>query len=123
MKSLIGPLFVQSLLLSSALAFPAQGDLRKRQTVVTELPSGPVPGDPRGPTSLNGFNSVAATQTPTVEPIDFTLAPGQGDDADLGIYIDGSKAENLQPVRGPPDQIPTDPGPSEYSSLCLGRLS
>lgn len=57
----------------------------------------------------------ATTQIPASE---FQLAPGQEEDADLGLYLDFTGVENFQPIRGSTDS-PTDPGPrtSQYEQL------
>ncbi|KAL4882186.1 RmlC-like cupin domain-containing protein [Aspergillus karnatakaensis] len=47
--------------------------------------------------------------TDTSTEIEFTLAPGQKDDKDLGIYLDFSEIENPQPIRG--SLGGSDPGP------------
>jgi hypothetical protein len=80
-------------------------------------PSGPpgASGSLRGPASLAGNQPglVIPTEPSTVIPPDeFQLAPGQSEDADLGLYLDLSTVENPQPIRGG-DTAPTDPGPRE----------
>ncbi|KAK4626927.1 Oxalate decarboxylase OxdD [Fulvia fulva] len=79
------------------------------------LPSGPAgaSGSRRGPTSLlgNSPGNPVNTQLPATVPKDqHTLAPGQSEDEDLGLYLDLSEIENPQPSRGGTD-APTDPGP------------
>ncbi|KAK4628621.1 Oxalate decarboxylase OxdD [Fulvia fulva] len=79
------------------------------------LPSGPAgaSGSLRGPTSLLGYSpgNPVNTQLPATVPKDqHTLAPGQSEDEDLGLYLDLSEIENPQPSRGGTD-APTDPGP------------
>lgn len=77
-------------------------------------------GNLRGGANLIGYNpanpiQTASTQIPTS---DFQLAPGQTEDADLGLYLDFTGVENFQPIRGN-DNSPTDPGPrtSQYELL------
>ncbi|KAF2095187.1 Bicupin, oxalate decarboxylase/oxidase, partial [Rhizodiscina lignyota] len=72
-------------------------------------PSG-ASGSLAGPKSLLGYDPVFAREVPDHSDVDFTLAPGQSEDADLGLYIDLTKAHNPQPIRGG-TQKPTDPGP------------
>jgi oxalate decarboxylase family bicupin protein len=81
--------------------------------------NGAAPGPPgasgyiRGPLALGGFYAgepTATTLPATVPTSDFTLAPGQSENANLGLYIDLTQAENPQPIRGGTN-APTDPGP------------
>lgn len=81
----------------------------------TALPSGPsgASGSIRGPTSLAGYNPAFPVDTslPAVVPqSQYQLAPGQSEDADLGLYLDLDSVENPQPIRGG-TKAPTDPGP------------
>lgn len=81
----------------------------------TETPYGPTgaSGSLRGPTSLAGYNPSfpVNTELPATVPEDqYQLAPGQEEDADLGLYLDLNDVENPQPIRGG-TKSPTDPGP------------
>ncbi|KAF2726243.1 oxalate decarboxylase, secreted [Polychaeton citri CBS 116435] len=91
--------------------------------VPTATPIGPpgATGQQRGPLSLNGYSPDNPTDQggDTVIPSsDYKLAPGQTEDADLGLYLDMTDIENPQPIRGPPGDAPTDPGPR---NLALDR--
>ncbi|KAF2166038.1 hypothetical protein M409DRAFT_66930 [Zasmidium cellare ATCC 36951] len=84
-------------------------------SVPTETPLGPTEGSGqlRGPTNLVGYNpsNPVNTELPGVVPSDqFQLAPGQTENADLGLYLDLNEVDNPQPIRGSTDS-PTDPGP------------
>jgi hypothetical protein len=72
------------------------------------------PSDPlRGSESLLGYdpsNPVPKTPSTVIPPSEFELAPGQSEDAKLGLYIDLSDVKNPQPIRGG-STGPTDPGP------------
>jgi len=114
---------------------------RQVRTDPPAVPNVDSPGPPgasgnlRGPASLIGLNpavslqllcrgsrsslksfvlqnpiETATTQIPTSE---FDLAPGQSEDADLGLYLDATGVKNFQPIRGSTDS-PTDPGPRTY---------
>ncbi|KXT14910.1 hypothetical protein AC579_3075 [Pseudocercospora musae] len=70
-------------------------------------------GAQRGSKSLIGYNAANPVDTslPATVPEDqFQLAPGQSEDADLGLYLDLASVENPQPIRGGTNS-PTDPGP------------
>lgn len=69
-------------------------------------------GNLRGGANLIGYNPTnpVSTDTTVIPPSDFQLAPGQTEDADLGLYLDFNGVENFQPIRGN-DNSPTDPGP------------
>jgi len=110
-------------LLSTGLTAPSpvQGrDIRVRQADAAELPTATAIGPPggsgelRGPESLAGFgsssNQISSPDT-QIPSSDYQLAPGQTVDQDTGVYIDLSSVENPQPIRGPPTDSPTDPGP------------
>jgi hypothetical protein len=74
----------------------------------------PGPSDPlRGSESLLGYDPsspVSKTPSTVIPPSDFELAPGQSEEAKLGLYIDLSNVKNPQPIRGG-STGPTDPGP------------
>ncbi|KAF2488525.1 Bicupin, oxalate decarboxylase/oxidase [Lophium mytilinum] len=76
------------------------------------VPSGAL----RGSEDLLGYDSNnKVPQPPTVIPPDeFELAPGQSEDADLGVPIDLTNVKNPQPIRGGKTG-PTDPGPRTYA--------
>ncbi|USW53810.1 Putative rmlC-like cupin domain superfamily, rmlC-like jelly roll protein [Septoria linicola] len=81
----------------------------------TATPYGPAgaSGSLRGPASLAGYNPASPIDTSlsaTVPQDQYNLAPGQDEDADLGLYLDLASIENPQPIRGGTD-APTDPGP------------
>ncbi|KAF2155088.1 oxalate decarboxylase, secreted [Myriangium duriaei CBS 260.36] len=70
-------------------------------------------GQLRGPVNLGGYSPGNPVSSPdTVIPADqYQLAPGQAEDADLGLFLDLSDIENPQPIRGAGGKSPTDPGP------------
>ncbi|KAF9741927.1 hypothetical protein PMIN06_011782 [Paraphaeosphaeria minitans] len=70
------------------------GSLRPCPGLVGYDPSNHIPTSP-------------STEVPTDQ---FELAPGQSEDADLGLFIDLSKVKNPQPIRGGTTG-PTDSGP------------
>jgi len=82
----------------------------------TETPYGPPgsSGSLRGSTNLAGpgpaSNQISSPDT-DIPSNQYQLAPGQTADSDLGLYLDFSNVDNPQPIRGPPDNSPTDPGP------------
>jgi len=114
-------------IVAQAWAAPAPARLQARQSdggevggavaaVATQTPYGPPgsSGSLRAKQDLLGYNPAnpVATQDSTVIPPDeFQLAPGQTEDADLGLYLDLSTVKNPQPIRGYSDKKPTDPGP------------
>lgn len=82
----------------------------------TQTPYGPdgSKGSLRGSEALLGYNPknpVAVDESTEVPSSDFELAPGQTADDNVGLYLDLSKVENPQPIRGGNGQQPTDPGP------------
>ena len=117
-------------LFSTVLAAPApapgrvpKAAVKPRQAggnpaVPTALPYGPPgsSGSLRGSIDLAGpgpaSNQISSPDT-DIPSNQYQLAPGQTADSDLGLYLDLSNVENPQPIRGPPGNIPTDPGPSE----------
>ncbi|KAF2091698.1 Bicupin, oxalate decarboxylase/oxidase [Saccharata proteae CBS 121410] len=87
--------------------------LTTRSSGVVDPPGPPgATGSLRGPESLVGYNPAfpVSEESTEISPNDFELAPGQSEDADLGLYLDLSTVENPQPIRGG-TQDPTDPGP------------
>ena len=97
------------------LAFPAP------QVSDPTTPQVPVdqPGPPgssgslRGSGALAGYSpdeNVPTSPSTVVPPEDFELAPGQSEDAEIGLYIDLSSVKNPQAIRGGTTS-PTDPGP------------
>lgn len=102
-----------SLLLSIApvLALPAP---QVEPSKVIDPPGPPgASGQLRGPDSLLGFDSsnpVPTEPSTVIPPDEFELAPGQSEDAELGLYIDLTEVKNPQPIRGGTN-APTDPGP------------
>ena len=67
----------------------------------------------RGSNSLAGYdasNAVDTTDTTVIPEDEYTLAPGQLEDEDLGLYLDLSAIDDPQPIRGTKGG-PTDPGP------------
>lgn len=77
-------------------------------------------GSLRGGSNLVGYNPANPIQTATTvdPPSDFELAPGQTEDADLGLYLDFTGVNNFQPIRGSSD-APTDAGPRTYQYELL----
>ena len=74
-------------------------------------------GSLRGPESLAGYYAgepTATSQSAVIPTSDFQLAPGQSENANLGLYLDLTQVENPQPIRGSTD-APTDPGPRNYA--------
>ncbi|RAR01811.1 Bicupin, oxalate decarboxylase/oxidase [Stemphylium lycopersici] len=76
----------------------------------------PLPSDSsgklRGSENYLGYNpsNPVDTKSTVIPPEDFELAPGQSEDAEVGLYIDLSKVKNPQPIRGGTTG-PTEPGP------------
>jgi len=118
---------VTAALVVQAWAAPAPARLQPRQSnggevggAVAAEPTQSAYGPPgssgslRGKQDLRGYhpaNPVATQDSSVVPTDDFELAPGQTDDADLGLYLDLSTVENPQPIRGGSGNKPTDPGP------------
>ncbi|KAI4718855.1 oxalate decarboxylase, secreted [Aureobasidium sp. EXF-10727] len=115
-------------LLSSVFAAPAPAPNRvkpRQESAVqffdntnnpTATPFGPngASGSLRGGSELLGFNptNVISSYNPAVVPSSaFSVGPLQTADADTGFYLDLSKIENPQPIRGEGGKSPTDPGP------------
>lgn len=70
-------------------------------------------GSLRGSPDLGGYspsNPVDTQDSTVIPPDEFQLAPGQTEDANLGLYLDLSTVQNPQPIRGG-STGPTDPGP------------
>ncbi|KAL3491013.1 oxalate decarboxylase [Aspergillus germanicus] len=63
----------------------------------------------RGSEDLLGYSPDNTLTGQTTEDIEYTLVPGQTEDADIGSYLDFSNTENPQPIRGTLGG--TDPGP------------
>jgi len=93
---------------------------------VINQPTQPVAsGSFRGPESLLGYDASnpISTDSTVIPPSDFALAPGQSEDADLGLYIDLKDVENPQPIRGGTTG-PTEPGPRfARSQTCFTLLT
>jgi hypothetical protein len=121
-------LFAASGLLSSVFAAPAPAPNRvkpRQESAVqffdntnnpTATPFGPsgASGSLRGGSELLGFNptNVISSYNPgVVASSAFSVGPLQTADADTGFYLDLSKIENPQPIRGAGGKTPTDPGP------------
>ena len=111
----IHPAVFSSSFVGLALALPApqgvSGPVDPSQVINQPIPPA-ASGSFRGPESLLGYdasNSVSTDST-VIPPSDFELAPGQSEDADLGLYIDLKDVENPQPIRGGTTG-PTEPGP------------
>jgi oxalate decarboxylase family bicupin protein len=90
---------------------------KRAADVPTATPIGPSgsSGQLRGSKNLNGYspsNPVDVDKSTVIPPDDFSLAPGQSEDPDLGLYLDLTNVENPQPIRGG-TQSPTDPGPQD----------
>jgi hypothetical protein len=54
----------------------------------------------RGSEDLLGYSPGNTLTGQTTEDIEYTLVPGQTEDADIGSYLDFSNTENPQPIRG-----------------------
>jgi hypothetical protein len=69
-------------------------------------------GSLRGSEALLGYNPAnpVLTKSTVIPPSDFELAPGQSEDANIGLYIDLTNVKNPQPIRGGTEG-PTEPGP------------
>lgn len=121
-------LLVASGLLASVFAAPAPEPNRvkpRQESAVqfldntnnpTATPFGPsdASGQLRGELELAGVNptNVISSYNPAVVPSSaFSVGPLQTADADTGFYLDLSKIENPQPIRGEGGKSPTDPGP------------
>ncbi|KAF4313872.1 putative oxalate protein [Botryosphaeria dothidea] len=63
----------------------------------------------RGSPDLQGYNPSNILTDEDTTNVQYELAQGQSDDADLGTYLDFSNIENPQPIRG--TKGGTDPGP------------
>ncbi|OCL07133.1 Bicupin, oxalate decarboxylase/oxidase [Glonium stellatum] len=101
--------------LASVWALPAP-QVSSASNVQPDGPSG-ASGFLRGPSSLLGYNpSIPVPTEPStvIPPSEFELAPGQSENAELGLYIDLSEVENPQPIRGG-TVGPTDPGPRTFA--------
>lgn len=96
----------------------------------SQVQNQPIPpvasGSLRGSESLLGYTSSdpISTESTAIPPDDFDVAPGQSEDADLGLYIDLSNVRNPQPIRGG-TKGPTEPGPrsvNQYHSSGLTHV-
>jgi len=119
---------VLSSLAGSALALPApqasanNGPVDPSQVASDQvLPTGSS-GSLRGSEALIGYapSNPVSTETTVIPPDEFELAPGQSEDADLGLYIDLTDIKNPQPIRGGTTG-PTDPGPRWVKELQVDR--
>jgi hypothetical protein len=71
----------------------------------------------RGSEDLLGYSASNKLSPHSTEDIKYTLASGQKDDADLGVYLDFETVDNPQPIRG--ELGGTDPGPRKsLGILC-----
>jgi hypothetical protein len=128
MRSGVSSLLVAAGLFGSAFAAPAPvpNKVKPRQESAVQVfdntnnptatPFGPdgASGSLRGGTELLGPNptNVVDKQNPAVVPSSaYSVLPLQTADADTGFYLDLSKIENPQPIRGEGGKSPTDPGP------------
>ncbi|KAL0263220.1 hypothetical protein SLS55_002198 [Diplodia seriata] len=77
----------------------------------------------RGSPALQGYNPSNILTDEDTTDVQYELAPGQTDDADLGTYLDFSDIENPQPIRG--SKGGTDPGPhnSDVDRLNSDKLA
>jgi hypothetical protein len=103
---------VASLLFTAGAVQSAPASQAARRELNPPGPPG-ASGSLRGTESLLGFdssNSVPKTPSTVIPPSDFELAPGQSEDADLGLYLDLTNVKNPQSIRGGTTG-PTDPGP------------
>ncbi len=78
---------------------------------VPGIPVGPAgaTGSPYGPESLLGNDGSTQNTADSSMVSNYELVPGQGADADVGLYLDFSKTSNPQPIRGSNGY--TDAGP------------
>ncbi|KAI9735854.1 MAG: hypothetical protein M1834_001319 [Cirrosporium novae-zelandiae] len=95
--------FLASLLLCSSSAAPLSSNIN---------------GPPSATGSLYGSEALLGDDGAGIDTADSAIvsnydeAPGQKDDADLGLYLDFTKLSNPQPLRG--SKGATDPGPRNY---------
>lgn len=81
-----------------------------------QVANAPLPSDAsgslRGSEDLLGYkaSNPVDMKTTVIPPSEFELAPGQSEDADLGLYINLDNVKNPQPIRGGTTG-PTEPGP------------
>lgn len=88
----------------------------------TTIPFTGSSGSLRGSDALNGYNpsNPIKDESTVIPPSDFELAPGQSEEASLGLFLDFDGVENFQPIRGSTSN-PTDPGPRMSSTLIINR--
>ncbi|KAL4904302.1 hypothetical protein BDW74DRAFT_29150 [Aspergillus multicolor] len=89
-------------LIQAAPTFPRAPVVSKRQGTDSNPPL-------HGSKELLGYSPNNKLTEQTTENIVYTLATGQKEDADLGVYLDFTNVENPQPIRG--TKGGTDPGP------------
>lgn len=96
---------------SGAFGPTVPGPVDPSQVLNMPLPSG-ASGSLRGSEDYLGYNpsNPVDMKSTVIPPEDFELAPGQSEDAKLGLYIDLSNVKNPQPIRGGTTG-PTEPGP------------
>ncbi|RDW92947.1 putative oxalate decarboxylase [Aspergillus mulundensis] len=102
--------------IQAAPTFPRAPVVSKRQ--------GTDPNPPlHGSKDLLGYSPNNKLTEQTTEDIVYTLAVGQKEDADLGVYLDFTNVENPQPIRG--SKGGTDPGPrtTEFDRLNSDKLA
>ncbi|KAF2183581.1 oxalate decarboxylase [Zopfia rhizophila CBS 207.26] len=77
----------------------------------------------RGPSDLLGFSPTNVLIDEDTTAIDFELAPGQTEDANLGLFLDFENIDNPQPIRG--TRGGTDPGPrnTELDKMNSDKLA
>jgi hypothetical protein len=99
------------------------GPVDPSQVLNMPLPSG-ASGSLRGSDEYQGYNpsNPVDMKSTVIPPEDFELAPGQSEDADLGLYIDLSNVKNPQPIRGGTTG-PTEPGPRYVIHILKGRAT
>ena len=100
-----------SFLLSIASAWAAPATQPQASGAVNTVPGSS--GDLRPAPELVGYassNRIPTSPSTEIPTDEFELAPGQSEDKELGVFIDLSKVENPQPIRGG-NTGPTDPGP------------
>lgn len=69
----------------------------------------------RGSEDLLGYSASNTVVHQDTDPTTTELAPGQTEDANLGVYLDFSNVADPQPIRG--SKGGTDPGPREFSLI------
>lgn len=75
------------------------------------------PPSMRGSSDLLGYDPTNVLTDEDTTAIEYELAPGQKDDANIGVILDFENIDNPQPIRG--TKGGTDPGPSKFLEYHL----